>query len=79
MFAVVVVSCQPFLTANICVTNYSNDCIIPIRRSVFSRSAFSVTASEERTLLPVQIRQINTYCSLNGQLKLRLVKNQTCS
>lgn len=55
------------------------DCIIPTRKSAFRQSAFSVTASKQWNLLPMLIREANTYRSFTGQLKNWLIHNQICA
>lgn len=54
------------------------DCIIPLRKSVFSKSAFSVRASQEWNTIPSSIRDINTYSLFRSHLKRWLISNQTC-
>lgn len=54
------------------------DCIIPSRKSAFSQSAFSVTASREWNNIPTCIRDLNTYRSFSSNLKQWFIDNMTC-
>jgi len=54
------------------------DCIIPLRKSAFSQSAFSVRASLQWNTIPSSIRDINTYSLFRSHLKHWLISNQTC-
>ena len=73
-----------------CITQRSNtnrttrgssrgDCVVPLRKSAFSHSAFSVTASQEWNSLPAHIREISSYRPFSGQLKIWLNGHQLCT
>ena len=73
-----------------CITQRSNtnrttrgssrgDCVVPFRKSAFSHSAFSVTASQEWNSLPAHIREISSYRPFSGQLKIWLNGHQLCT
>ena len=48
------------------------------RKSAYSHSAFSVTASQECNSVPRHIREISSYRSFSGQLKIWLIGKQLC-
>ncbi len=54
------------------------DCIIPLRRSKFSQSAFSVKAAREWNTIPTTIRDLDTYALFRVQLKNWLISTQIC-
>lgn len=54
------------------------DCIIPLRKSLFGQTTFSVQAAHEWNLTPITIRNSNTYNSFKIQLKKWLLENQSC-
>lgn len=45
------------------------DCIVPLCKSAFSQSAFSVTASREWNSVPMSIRELVTYSLFKKRLK----------
>lgn len=45
------------------------DCVVPLRKSAFSQSAFSVTAAEEWNCVPQNIRELTTYTLFKKHLK----------
>ncbi len=54
------------------------DCIIPLRQSNFSQSAFSVKAAREWNTIPTTIRDLDTYALFRVQLKNWLTSTQIC-
>ncbi len=54
------------------------DCIIPLRRSQFSQSAFSVKAAQEWNTIPTTIRDLDTYALFRVQFKNWLISTQIC-
>ena len=54
------------------------DCIIPLRKSTFSQSAFSVRAALEWNSIPATIRELDTYSSFRAHLKKWLISTQLC-
>lgn len=54
------------------------DCVIPQRRSPFSRSAWSVRGAEEWNATPEVVRQITTYKVFAKSLKIWLANIYTC-
>ncbi len=45
------------------------DCIIPLRQSKFSQSAFSVKAAQEWNTIPTTIRALDTYALFKGSIE----------
>lgn len=56
----------------------TGDCVIPLRRSVFSRSAWSVRGATEWNSIPEEVRQLNTYKAFTKKLKIWLINNYVC-
>lgn len=54
------------------------DCIIPLRQSKFSQSAFSVKAAREWNTIPTTIRDLDTDKVFRLQLKKWLISTQLC-
>lgn len=54
------------------------DCIVPLRKSAFGQTAFSVRAAREWNLIPIHIRNFKTYASFKFHLKKWLIDNQDC-
>ena len=54
------------------------DCILPLRKSAFSQSAFSIKAARDWNLIPTQIRDLQTYASFKVNLKKWLTSSQLC-
>ena len=54
------------------------DCIVPLRKSVFGQTAFSVRAAREWNLIPTHIRNFKTYVSFKFNLRKWLTGNQDC-
>ena len=55
------------------------DCIIPHRKSTFSKSAWSVEGSQEWNSTPADIRDAVSYKSFCHQLKEWMINSQTCT
>ena len=55
------------------------NCIIPLRKSAFSQSAFSIKAAHDWNAVPVHIRDITTYRSFSRQLRTWLISLQNLS
>ncbi len=56
----------------------SGDCIIPLRLSKFSQSAFFVKAAQEWNTILTTIRDLDTYALFRVQLKNWLISTQIC-
>ena len=54
------------------------DCIIPLRKSTFSQSAFSDKTALEWNSIPATIRELDTYSSFRAHLKKWLISPQLC-
>ena len=54
------------------------DCIIPLRKSSFSQSSFSVKAAQQWNSIPSPIRYQTTFSLFNPKLKIWLVRNPLC-
>ncbi len=54
------------------------DCIVPLRKSVFSQRVFSVRAVCEWNSIPTNITKFNTYASFKFHLKKWLIESQYC-
>ncbi len=66
-------------TTDFCSTRGAlrGDCIIPLRRSKFSQSAFSVKAAREWNTITT-IRDLDAYALFRVQLKNWLISTQIC-
>lgn len=54
------------------------DCTIPLRKSAFGQTSFSVHAAKDWNFIPTTIRNMNTYHTFKTHLKQWLVNNQNC-
>lgn len=59
-------------------TVVEGDFIVPVRKSSFSESAFSVRAAKSWNSIPLHIRNIETYRSFKHTFKTWLLDNQAC-
>lgn len=54
------------------------DCVIPLRNSSFSQSAWSVKGAKEWNSMPVAVKQQTTYKTFTTHLKTCLIQKYTC-
>lgn len=52
------------------------DCIVPLRKSAFSQTAFSVRAAHEWNSVPTYITHFNAYASFKFHLKKWVIESQ---
>jgi len=57
----------------------SNNLTVPLRKSSFGQSAFSVRAAQFWNTIPTHIRNADTYRTFKNMLKAWLQENQTCN
>ena len=77
--------CVYVLSNSVCLTSppltrgaARGDCIIPLRKSYFSQSSFSVKAAQQWNSIPPPIRDQSTFTLFKSKLKIWLVRNQLC-